>query len=165
MEFVQKFTLPDFRAKNFTPSISPNFNSFSDKNTKKWVKMEKFTSLTKILHRRRQWRQGQISPLHNPDHPKFFHLGGHLRHDDGDDLVDLVEPHRRDSWKLEKIPRWWGHVPFSQGELFTFQDNQPDRCSYKLDSNLSTISSAKSVFLRKPTFCGTWWACWATLPK
>ena len=35
MEFVQKFTLPDFRAKNFTPSISPNFNSFSKKKHKK----------------------------------------------------------------------------------------------------------------------------------
>ena len=35
MEFVQNFTPPDFQAKNFTPSISPNFNSFSDKNTKK----------------------------------------------------------------------------------------------------------------------------------
>ena len=27
MEFVQKITPPDFQAKNFTPSISPNFNS------------------------------------------------------------------------------------------------------------------------------------------
>ena len=35
MRFVKNFTLPDFQAKNFTPSISPNFNSFSDKNTKK----------------------------------------------------------------------------------------------------------------------------------
>ena len=35
MEFVQKFTPPDFRAKNFTPSISPNFNSFSKKKHKK----------------------------------------------------------------------------------------------------------------------------------
>ena len=34
MEFVKNFTTPDFQAKNFTPSISPNFNSFSDKNTK-----------------------------------------------------------------------------------------------------------------------------------
>ena len=63
MKFVQNFTPPDFQAKNFTPSISPNFNSFSDKNTKKWVKMEKFTPLTKILHCRRQWRQWQIPPL------------------------------------------------------------------------------------------------------
>ena len=29
MEFVKKFTLSDFQAKYFTPSISPNFNSFS----------------------------------------------------------------------------------------------------------------------------------------
>ena len=35
MEFVQKFTPPDFQAKNFTPSISPNFNSFSGKKTQK----------------------------------------------------------------------------------------------------------------------------------
>ena len=35
MEFVQNFTLPDFQAKNFTPSISPNFNSFSKKKHKK----------------------------------------------------------------------------------------------------------------------------------
>ena len=34
MEFVMNFTPPNFQAKNFTPSISPNFNSFSDKNTK-----------------------------------------------------------------------------------------------------------------------------------
>ena len=34
MEFVQNFTPPDFQAKIFTPSISPNFNSFSKKNTK-----------------------------------------------------------------------------------------------------------------------------------
>ena len=35
MEFVQKFTPPDFKAKNFTPSISPYFNSFSGKKHKK----------------------------------------------------------------------------------------------------------------------------------
>ena len=38
-EFVQNFTPPDFQAKNFTPSISPNFNSFSKKKHKnewKW---------------------------------------------------------------------------------------------------------------------------------
>ena len=34
------------------------------KNTKKWVKMEKFTPLAKILHCRRYWRHGQIPPLH-----------------------------------------------------------------------------------------------------
>ena len=63
MEFVQNFTPPDFQAKNFTPSISPNFNSYSKKKHKKWVKMKKFTLLAKILHCRRQWRQWQISPL------------------------------------------------------------------------------------------------------
>ena len=35
MDFVQNFTPPNFQAKNFTPSISPNFNSFSKKKHKK----------------------------------------------------------------------------------------------------------------------------------
>ena len=35
MEFAQNFTQPDFQAKNFTPSNSPNFNSFSKKKTQK----------------------------------------------------------------------------------------------------------------------------------
>ena len=34
MEFVQKFTPPDFKVENFTQSIAPYFNSFSGKNTK-----------------------------------------------------------------------------------------------------------------------------------
>ena len=46
MRFVQNFTPQDFQAKTFTLSISPNFNSFSVKNTK-IVKMGKFTSLAK----------------------------------------------------------------------------------------------------------------------
>ena len=33
MEFVQQFTPLDFQVKNFTPSILPNFNSFSKKKT------------------------------------------------------------------------------------------------------------------------------------
>ena len=33
------------------------------KKHKKWVKMEKFTPLAKILHCRRHWRHGQIPPL------------------------------------------------------------------------------------------------------
>ena len=63
MKFVQNFTSPDFQAKNFTPSISPNLNSFSKKKHKIWVKMEKFTPLAKILHCRRHWKHGQIPPL------------------------------------------------------------------------------------------------------
>ena len=35
MDLVQNFTPPDFQAKNFTPSISPDFNSFSKKKTRK----------------------------------------------------------------------------------------------------------------------------------
>ena len=39
MEFVQNFTPPDFQAKNFTPSISPNCNSFSKKKRRTpWLK-------------------------------------------------------------------------------------------------------------------------------
>jgi len=41
------FTPLDFQAKNFTPPISPNFNSFSKKKHKKLAKMEKFTPLAK----------------------------------------------------------------------------------------------------------------------
>ena len=64
MEFVQKFTPLDFQVKNFTPSILPNFNSFSKKKNKKWVKMEKFTLIAKNLYCRRHWRDGQIPPLY-----------------------------------------------------------------------------------------------------
>ena len=35
VEFVKNFTPPDFQAKNFTPSISPNFSSFSKKKKQK----------------------------------------------------------------------------------------------------------------------------------
>ena len=35
MRFVKKFTPPYFQAKNFTPLISPNFDSFGDKKHKK----------------------------------------------------------------------------------------------------------------------------------
>ena len=50
----QKIYTAGISAKTFTPSISANFNSFGDKNTKKLVKMEKFTPLAKILHCRQQ---------------------------------------------------------------------------------------------------------------
>ena len=33
MEFVKEFTPLDFQVKNFTPSILPDFNSFSKKKT------------------------------------------------------------------------------------------------------------------------------------
>ena len=33
MRIVPNFTPPEFQAKTFTPFISPNLNSFSDKNT------------------------------------------------------------------------------------------------------------------------------------
>ena len=44
MEFVKKFTPPDFQAKNFTLSISPNLNSFSDKTQKKSENGEIYTA-------------------------------------------------------------------------------------------------------------------------
>ena len=53
MEFVQKITPPDFQAKNFTPLISPNSNSFSKKKTQKMSKNGEITPLAKILHWRR----------------------------------------------------------------------------------------------------------------
>ena len=47
MRFVKKFTPPDFQVKDFTLLISLNFYSFSDKNTKKWLCLEKFTPRAK----------------------------------------------------------------------------------------------------------------------
>ena len=49
MEFVKKITLPDFQAKNFTPSISPNFNSFSKKKHKKMSKNGEINTAGKNL--------------------------------------------------------------------------------------------------------------------
>ena len=47
MRLVKTFTPPDFQAKNFTPLISQNFNSFGDKNRKKmseiYAAVKKFT--------------------------------------------------------------------------------------------------------------------------
>ena len=45
MRFVKNFTLPDFRAKNLTLLILPNFNSFGDNNTKnewKWKNLHRW---------------------------------------------------------------------------------------------------------------------------
>ena len=63
MQIVQNFTLPDFQAKFFTLSISPNVNSFSDKSTKKISENGKICTAGKNFNCRRQWREGQISPL------------------------------------------------------------------------------------------------------
>ena len=60
MRFVKNFTPPDFQAKDFTPLISLNFNSFSDKNTKNECFWRNLHHWQKNLHCRRQW---QISPL------------------------------------------------------------------------------------------------------
>ena len=66
------------RPKILNP-YSPSFNSFGDKNTKKWVKMETFTPLAKILHCRRQWRQWQISPLQLRKHILRWHCWRSVR--------------------------------------------------------------------------------------
>ena len=44
MEFVKKFTPPEFQAKTFTPSISANFNSFGDKIKKMSENGENYTA-------------------------------------------------------------------------------------------------------------------------
>ena len=49
MEFVQNFTPPDFQAKNFTQSISPNFNSFSKKQAQKLVQIDALEILCNTL--------------------------------------------------------------------------------------------------------------------
>ena len=59
MEFVQKFTPPDFKVKNLTPSMSPYFNSFSENENENG----EIYSAGKNLHCRRHWRHGQIPPL------------------------------------------------------------------------------------------------------
>ena len=66
------------RPKILNP-YSPSFNSFGDKNTKKWVKMETFTPLAKILHCRRQGRQWQISPLQLRKHILRWHCWRSVR--------------------------------------------------------------------------------------
>ena len=43
MKIVKNFTQPDFQAKTFTPSISPNFNSFSDETQKMSENGENFS--------------------------------------------------------------------------------------------------------------------------
>ena len=48
MRFIKKTTPPDFQAKDFTPLISLNFDSFSDKNTKMSVFGEIYTTGKKI---------------------------------------------------------------------------------------------------------------------
>ena len=63
MRLVKNFTPPDFRQKILHPYFHRISTVLVIKTPKKWVKMETFTPLAKILHCRRQWRQWQISPL------------------------------------------------------------------------------------------------------
>ena len=46
MRFVQNFTPPDFQAKTFTPSISPNFKGFIDKKQTTSLNGEIYTAGT-----------------------------------------------------------------------------------------------------------------------
>ena len=63
MEFVQKITPPDFRAKNFTPSFSPNFNSFSKKKHKKMSDNgEIYTAGSDGMDKYHLWQHSQIFP-------------------------------------------------------------------------------------------------------
>ena len=61
MEFFQKFTPPDFKVKNFTPSISPYFNSFDAVKhlLQNNVKNGHYTAI-----RMEEWEQG-TQKLHN----------------------------------------------------------------------------------------------------
>ena len=48
MSLVIRQNLMDFQAETFTPSISPNFNSFSDQNTKnewKWRNLHRWQKI------------------------------------------------------------------------------------------------------------------------
>ena len=63
MEFVQNFTPLDFQAKILHRLFHLISTVLVKKKHKKWVKMEKFTPLAKILHCRRHWPHGQIPPL------------------------------------------------------------------------------------------------------
>ena len=137
MEFVQKFTPPDFKVKNFTPSISPYFNSFSGKKHKKWVKMEKFTPLAKILHCRRHWRHGQIPPLIiirvfimivNDHH----HQGVHY------DCISQVRTGGRSS---ERLP-----LPESEWACNTDGDDNHDYFDNDVDHHLISLKYWSSYF-------------------
>ena len=97
MEFVKNFTPSDFQVRNFTPAFSPNFNSISKKKHKKWVKMEKFTPLAKILHCRRHWRHGQIPPL-----PTSILLKT-VRHFHGQQIVPIDQNSRWSSWGVASL--------------------------------------------------------------
>ena len=68
MEFVKKFKPPDLQAENFTPSTSPNFNSFSKEKPQKMSENGKIYTAGKNFTYCRQWRHWQIPPLAITDH-------------------------------------------------------------------------------------------------
>ena len=85
MEFVKNFTPPDFQAKNFTPSISPNFNSFSKKKHTKmsengeiYTAGKNFTLPPALM----AWTNStsDISALtcHKSRAPEYHHILSHL---------------------------------------------------------------------------------------
>ena len=83
MEFVQNFTPPDFQAKNFTLSISPNFNSFREKTHKKmsengeiYTTGKKFTlppAVTALTNSTSDYSTSP--PLHSPLQKEFLRFG------------------------------------------------------------------------------------------
>ena len=63
MEFVKKFTPPDFQAKNLNRQFHLISTVLVRKNTKNEWKWRNLHRWQKILHCRRHWRHGQIPPL------------------------------------------------------------------------------------------------------
>ena len=98
-EICPNFTLPDFHAKTFTPPMPPNFNRFSDKNTK--VKMEKFTPLAKLLHYRRQWQEGQIWPMSSSNRRLFLVI--HKKHRLNVDDDSVISENCIDVWTFVRL--------------------------------------------------------------
>ena len=93
MEFAKNFTLPDFQAKHFKPSISPNFNSFSKKKHKKLVNMEKFTPLATnftLPPALTGWTNSTSDPYQTHHHRKVESIA--TEGDDLDPVEDGLDP-------------------------------------------------------------------------
>ena len=63
MKFVQNFTPPDFQVKNLHRQFHLISTVLVRKNTKNEWKWRNLHRWQQILHSRRDWRDGQISPL------------------------------------------------------------------------------------------------------
>ena len=150
MEFVQKFTPPDFRAKNFTPSISPNLNSFSKRKHKKWVKMEKFTPLAKSLHCRRHWRHGQIPPLAASAlwlwRPGCAVVAHHPARARGEEEAGAGE---RVAWRGEEGEGGAVEVVFTESEALLRAGNFENCFDQVLGGDLTLFIVNKAIYLRR----------------